>query len=111
MRPVRRADPEVERRWLEEVRAIATRVLASYDVDLYLFGSRVRGDARSASDIDLAVDPKGDLPLDVLVRLEEELEESTVPVNVEVVDLRGAGEALRKRARSEGIRWIASKSA
>lgn len=111
MRAIRRADPETERRWLEQVRAIATRILLPYDVDLYLFGSRARGDARVASDIDLGLDPKGEFPSSVLVRLEEEFDESTVPVEVDLVDLRGAGETLRAKARSEGIRWIASRSA
>lgn len=111
MRALRRADPETERRWLEQVRAIATRVLQPYDVDLYLFGSRARGDARVASDIDLALDPRGELPPIVLARLEEEFDESTVPVVVDLVDLREAGETLRAKAKREGIRWIASRSA
>jgi predicted nucleotidyltransferase len=111
MRALQRADPEIERRWLEQVRDIATRVLAPYDVDLYLFGSRARGDARVASDIDLGLDPKGEFPPAVLARLEEEFDESTVPVEVDLVDLRGAGETLRAKATREGIRWIASRSA
>ena len=110
MRAIRRADPVIERRWLEQVRAIATRVLAPYDVDLYLFGSRARGDARASSDIDLALDPKGELPPNVLARLDEAFDESTVPVAVDLVDLRGAGEKLRSKAMREGHRWIASKN-
>ncbi|NOT31015.1 MAG: nucleotidyltransferase domain-containing protein [Planctomycetes bacterium] len=111
MRAIRRADPETERRWLEQVRAIATEVLAPYDVDLYLFGSRARGEAKEASDIDLALDPRGELRPSVLARLDEQFDESTVPVKVEVVDLRSAGEEFRAKALREGIRWIASKSA
>ncbi len=110
MRKIRRADPELETRWLAQVREIATRVLAGQRADLYLFGSRARGDARLASDIDLAVDAP-ELPGSVLAALEQELEESTVPVRVQVVDLRQAGEDLRARVLEEGIRWIASKSA
>lgn len=111
MRAVRGSDPEIERRWLEQIRAIATRALAPYDVNLYLFGSRARGDAREASDIDLALEPKGEFPPSVLAHLDAQFEESTVPVAVDLVDLRGADEALRSKARQEGIRWIASKSA
>lgn len=101
----------MERRWLEQIRAIATRVLAPYDVDLFLFGSRARGEARAASDIDLALDAKGEVPLTVLARLEDEFEQSTVPVEVDLVDLRAAGDALRGKVEREGVRWIASKSA
>jgi predicted nucleotidyltransferase len=111
MRRIRRTDPETEARWLAQAHDIATRVLAPHDVELYLFGSRARGDARLASDIDLAIEPHGDLPASVLVRLAAELEESTIPVRVELIDLRTAGEQLRAKVRREGIRWIASKSA
>ena len=111
MRKLRPVDPELQSRWLEQIREIATQILAPYDVDLYLFGSRARGDARLASDIDLAIDPKEDLPLSVLTRLSDEFEESTVPVRVELVDLRSAGATLRAKVLQEGIRWIASRSA
>lgn len=110
MRALRRADPAIERRWLQQICGIATRVLAPYDVDLYLVGSRARGEAREASDIDLAIDPKGELPPAVFAELAERFEESTVPVPVELIDLRSAGEPFRAKALREGIRWIASKS-
>ena len=111
MRRIRPATPELEARWLAQVRDISVRILAPYDVDLYLFGSRARGDARLASDIDLAVDPRGELPRGALLDLEEALDESTVPVRVEVVDLRFAGRDLRARVHEEGVQWIASASA
>jgi len=111
MRAIRRADPETERRWLAQIRAIATRILQPYDVELYLFGSRARGEARRASDIDLALEPRGEFPPAVLARLAEEFDESTVPVTVDLIDLRSAGAALRAKATKEGIRWIASKNA
>ena len=111
MRRIRRANPETEARWLAQVREIATRALASHDADLYLFGSRARGDARLASDIDLAVDAGSDLPPSLLDALQEELEESTVPVRVEIVELRHAGEGFRARVLEEGVRWTASKNA
>jgi hypothetical protein len=111
MRRIRRTDPEAEARWLGLARNITTRLLAPHDVEVYLFGSRARGDARLASDIDLAIEPHGDLPASVLARLADELEESTIPVRVELIDLRVAGERLRESVRREGIRWIASKSA
>jgi hypothetical protein len=111
MRRIRSTDPEAEARWLGLARDIATRLLAPHDVEVYLFGSRARGDARLASDIDLAIEPRGDLPASVLAKLADELEESTIPVRVELIDLRTAGERLRDSVRRDGIRWIASKSA
>jgi hypothetical protein len=93
------------------IRATATRVLEPYDVELFLFGSLARGEGRAASEIDLALEPKREFPLTVLARLEEEFDESNVPVAVDLVDLRSAGDSLRAKVRAEGIRWIASKSA
>lgn len=111
MRRLRRSDPGLEARWLGQVREVVSRVLAPFSVDLYLIGSRARGDSRLASDIDLAVDPRGDLPESVLAELHEALEESTVPVRVDLIDMRRAGEELRAKILKEGIRWIDSKSA
>jgi predicted nucleotidyltransferase len=111
MRKLRRPEPETEARWLAEVRRIATRILAPHPVDVYLIGSRARGDARLASDIDVAIDPREELPQRVLAELEEAYEESTVPVRVEVVDLSRASPRFRARALEEGVKWIGSKSA
>jgi predicted nucleotidyltransferase len=111
MRKLRRADPELESRWLDQIREIATAVLAPYDVDLYLIGSRARGDARLASDIDFAIDSRETLSPSLLAQLSDEFEESTVPVRVEVIDLRRASAGFRAKVLREGIRWIASRSA
>jgi len=81
--------------------------MTPYDADLYLFGSRARGIPRAASDIDLAIDPHGPLPRSALSSLRELFEESTVPVHVDVLDLRDAGPGLRQRVLREGVRWNA----
>ncbi len=109
MRALRHVNRQTEARWLDQIRAIASRILAPYDVDLYLFGSRARGDARLASDIDLALEPKGALPSKALLQLADEFEESTVPVRVDVFDLRHAGVELRANVMHEGIQWIVSQ--
>ena len=111
MRKLRPVDPELQSRWLGQIREIATQILAPYDVDLYLFGSRARGDARLASDIDLAIDPREDLPRSVFCQLSDGFEESNVPVRVELVDLRSASAVLRAKVLQEGIQWIASRNA
>ena len=55
------------------------------------FGSRVAGGNRPFSDLDIAI--CGDEPLDdsALFRLREALEESDLPINVDVVSLQTAG--------------------
>lgn len=98
-----RPDP----RYVEEARAIVERALRGYPAEVYLFGSWARGDARRLSDIDVAVLPKGDIPWSVLSRLRDELDESTIPYPVEVVDLRETSDEFRARVLREGIRWSA----
>ncbi|MDP2881234.1 MAG: nucleotidyltransferase domain-containing protein [Azonexus sp.] len=68
---------------------------------VYLFGSRARGDARWNSDFDFWID----FPVDrsTLLEIEEAIEESFVPFNVDLVttaQLNGRfGEIVKQEAR------------
>ena len=90
---------------LHRTKALVLRALADYPVTVYLFGSFARNETRPSSDIDIAVDPRGSLPPGTMARLREELEESTIPQRVEVVDLRDADPEFRERVRREGVVW------
>jgi predicted nucleotidyltransferase len=92
-------------RYVEQVKEIVLRALAPYPASIYLFGSRARGDATPTSDVDVAVEPHGELPVALLSELDEMLEESTVPYFVDVVDLRSADPAFRERVKGEGVAW------
>lgn len=94
-----------EKRWLDTVRRLTLRAVADLPVDVYLFGSRARGDACRTSDIDIAIDPRGDVPRRVISDLREALEECHVPVRIDVIDLRDARADFRARVLGEGIRW------
>lgn len=94
-------------RALEEVRRIVMDVIGGGKATVYLFGSWARGEATPLSDIDVAIEPYTSLPPGTLARLRERLEESHVPYRVDVVDLRRADPALRRRVLAEGIQWSA----
>ena len=81
--------------------------LAGWPADVFLFGSRARGDARRTSDIDVAIDPHGDVPRRIVSELREAFEESHIPLRVDVIDLRDASAGFRDRVRREGLRWSA----
>lgn len=102
-----RAETDSERRarYLREVRAIVLRGLEGWPAKVWLFGSFARGEERTASDIDIAVEPGPDLPAHLLGEIAEALEESTVPYFVDLVDLRAADEGLRRKVRAEGVPW------
>lgn len=67
---------------------------------VYIFGSRARGDYKKTSDIDLAIEAKGDLKL----RLLNKLEDVRCILKFDVVDLNNIGnEKLLNNIKKEGI--------
>jgi predicted nucleotidyltransferase len=95
----------VRQRALEKVRRIVFDRLAGHPARVYLFGSCARGDAQRWSDIDVAIEPLEPLPPRVRSDIEEDLEESTVPYFVDVVDLSTARPEFRDDVKREGIEW------
>lgn len=86
---------------------IVAPLLARSKMRMRLFGSRARGDARAASDIDLALDAGQPIPAVDLARLREALEASNIPFRVDVVDYSVAPAGLRDSIDREGIPWPA----
>lgn len=96
---------EIQKLVLEQVRDIAIHLLRGTSAKVYLFGSWARGENRMSSDIDIAVEHDGDVSLELMLQLKEELEESTVAYRVDVVDLTYAEIPLVEAVRREGILW------
>jgi len=71
---------------------------------IYLYGSRARGNNRWNSDYDLWID--GEIPVNVLRALNDELEESFVPFRVEIVTTPQLTGLFGERVRREAIPWI-----
>ncbi len=80
--------------------------IGDYPVLVYLFGSRATGCTRNSSDCDIGIEPMQDLPVGLLSRLREALEESHIPYVVEVVDLSRADDAFAQKVRNEGVLCI-----
>ena len=99
-----------EDRYLNETRKIVSRALAGHRVRVYLFGSRARGAPVTSSDCDIGIDPLEKLPNGLLSRIREQLEESSVPYAVELVDLSQTAPEFTEKVRQEGIVWIGSES-
>jgi predicted nucleotidyltransferase len=85
--------------------ALIRRSLPPEAARLWLFGSRARGDARRWSDIDIAVEPLRRLPPGLIAELRETLAESSLLLDVDLVDLSAAPPALRDAIKEEGIVW------
>lgn len=72
-----------------------------------LFGSRARGDARLASDIDLALCSEARISPWLLAEARERLENSRIPFRVDLVEYATASPELKQAIDREGIPWTA----
>ena len=74
---------------------------------LVLFGSRARREARSASDIDLAIRAKTPVPPAMLAEARQALEDSRVPFRVDLLDYAAASLERQRAIARDGIEWTA----
>ena len=88
---------------IAELRRIVLSALGQHDAAVWLFGSCARGEPRQHSDIDIGILPRGELPAGFFGELEAE--ESAIPYDVDLVDLRRADPALVEEVRAEGVKW------
>jgi len=91
------ADPppiDIRLEHLEIVRDILRRHVPEYEV--WAFGSRVTGNAKPYSDLDLAVITDRALPAEVRLSMAEDFSESDLPWKVDLVDWATTGEAFRR---------------
>jgi len=89
---------------LEDLKRFLEEFFKGQEVEVYLFGSRARGDNTPFSDVDIAVHSESDIG-EKLTLLRELLEESNFPFKVDIVDLKSAP-YLKEIVAKEGIRWL-----
>ncbi len=90
---------------LRRVRNVVLAGLAAFRAKVYLFGSYARGTPRQWSDIDVAVDPLEPLPLGLQSEIRESLEESSIPFEIDLVDMRDVSPTMRRAIEKEGVAW------
>ena len=82
--------------------ALKEHLLKDYpNSKIWIFGSRARGDHRSASDIDLLIESIDKVPNRVLALLRSTLEESSFPFKVDLVSLDDLAEEYREQVLKE----------
>lgn len=72
---------------------------------VYLFGSRARGTHQPGADIDLALDCGAPIDISSILRLHADIEETTIPLTVDLVDFFSASDRLKDEVKREGILW------
>ena len=92
-------------RAIAETRRLVLEALGDHDAAVWLFGSCARGDARQHSDIDIAILPRDQLPSSFFAELAADFEESAIPYDIDLVDLRRADAALKREVRRKGVKW------
>ncbi|MEI2664093.1 nucleotidyltransferase family protein [Rossellomorea sp. LJF3] len=90
---------------MEELKCILTEELASENVRVYLFGSWARQEEKQSSDIDIAIESRSPISPFTWNQLIEQIEESTIPYKVDVVDMHHADVTLVQQVKAEGILW------
>ena len=81
----------------EQLKTVITVLKDSLSGEIVLaFGSRVRGDHRQTSDLDLAIESPGGLTIKARAKLEQGFSESSLPVRVVVIDLSRIDETFRQ---------------
>lgn len=75
------------------------------DCEIVLYGSRARKDFREGSDIDIAI--RCDTKIDpvVLSKLRDDIDDSTVPVLIDVVDYYSVSDQMRSEIDKDGVVW------
>ncbi|RAU20922.1 nucleotidyltransferase domain-containing protein [Paramagnetospirillum kuznetsovii] len=98
---------EARRRWIEEARLRVTHAALPFGARVWLFGSCARGDASRFSDIDIAVEAKARLSGMARAAIDEAIESSCIPCDVDVVDLADVSDTFRARVMAEAVEWTA----
>ncbi len=73
---------------------------------VYLFGSRgTTKDHQSGSDVDLALDAGKPIKLSIIFARKEEIEETTIPVFVDVIDINNSSKDFVDEIKKDWIPW------
>ncbi len=86
---------------LETVRTVLSRNIP--DREVWAFGSRVTGTAKSYSDLDLAILGETAMPARIHNQLIEAFQESDLPVRVDIVEWSALVPAFRERIRQNHL--------
>lgn len=72
---------------------------------IYLFGSQATQTSTESSDIYIALDAERPISLNIIMTILAEIDETIIPLKVDVVDLAGVNESFKKSIFQEGILW------
>jgi len=72
---------------------------------VYLFGSRATGTGREGADVDVAIDCGDKIHRDIVLKIIGDVDESDLPVFVDIVDLQNVSSEMQEQILKEGVIW------
>lgn len=72
---------------------------------IYLFGSRAINKEYAGSDIDIALDAGKTIDNKKLLAIQLDFDETTIPMELDLVDLQTVSQELKNDVLREGIKW------
>ena len=86
--------------WDEVCRILKTH---APDYTVWAFGSRVTGNAKPYSDLDLVILTEQPLSLSTMAIIQEAFDESNLPIRVDIVDWASASDLFQQRIRKNKV--------
>lgn len=71
------------------------------NVEIYVYGSRVKGAAVKYSDVDIALKSGEKIPFDTVLKLKAFFSDSTFPYMVDIIDLNSISENFKNRIQKD----------
>jgi len=94
----------MEDKYLHILKSIILTHIDKSKHSVYLFGSRTRGKANQSVDVDIGI--WGENPLETIYHsIINDIEESIIPYDVDIIDLYLTSEEFRKHALKDAILW------
>ena len=92
---------------IEQDKEKLVKIVSKYlpRAQIFLYGSRARNDHTLESDIDIAIDNKNRIDKITLSTIKEDVDESTIPFFVDIVDFTQVSDNLRNQILKDGILW------
>ena len=92
------------------IRRVIGKYVDTSQTYVFLFGSRASGNPSPASDYDIGLFQGKPVPLRVIAKIKDELEDCPIPVSVDVVDFATVSEDFKKLAFKKIRLWNVPKN-
>lgn len=100
----------MKRDYLDIVKKIVLKHVPATEFAVFLFGSRVAGNAKALSDVDIGILGMKPLPAIITAGLESDLEESIVPFKIDLLNFYQVDEVFKNEALSTVQIWSCPKN-